>query len=336
MVLVMPITIKILKSVSAKQIVRIHGPKAHLTKSGTPTMGGVAIVLTTLVMTFYVTMDAFFRYRGLHLKALFFLILATAGYGLLGFIDDYIKVVKRRNLGLTIQQKFLGQLTIGVALYWLLLLVHVNPGYHLQFALKIPFVTGAWSLGILYLPFLIFVLVGTANAVNFTDGLDGLLAGTSIIAYGSYALISFQQQQWELCCFALILVGVLLGFLCFNLHPAKVFMGDVGSLALGGGLAAFAILTKTELLLPVIGGIFVLEALSVIIQIYAFHFLGKRIFRMSPLHHHFELLGFSEWQTVLLFWSGSILFGLIGVLIYYYGYGAEFNVESLHSIGCGS
>jgi phospho-N-acetylmuramoyl-pentapeptide-transferase len=165
----------------------------------------------------------------------------------------------------------------------------------------------------LYLPLLLLMMIGSANAVNLTDGLDGLLAGTAACAYGAYAIIGMMQSNYEVAIFSTAVVGALLGFLVFNAHPAKVFMGDTGSLALGGGIAALAVVTKTELLLPIIGGVFVIEALSVMIQVTSFKLRGKRVFRMSPLHHHFELLGWSEWRVVTTFWVIGFVLAVAGI-----------------------
>ena len=171
------------------------------------------------------------------------------------------------------------------------------------------------ELGWFYALFIVFWLVGFSNAVNLTDGLDGLVSGTAAIAFGAFAVLAWSQSQYEVAIFSVAIVGAVLGFLVFNAHPAKVFMGDTGSLALGGAIAAIAILTKFELILIIIGGVFVIETLSVILQVISFKTTGKRIFRMSPLHHHYELLGWTEWRVVVTFWSVGLLFAIIGIYI---------------------
>jgi phospho-N-acetylmuramoyl-pentapeptide-transferase len=305
-VLLGPLVIPILRRLKFGQAIREEGPKAHQKKAGTPTMGGT-IFMAVLVLT-AIPVSNIFDQDG-HLSDLFFLLFATLGYGILGFMDDYIKVVMKRNLGLTAQQKLLGQLFIGLVLFWVLMEVRVVRGlYESISTISIPGTGIHLELNWMYLPLLVLIMIATSNAVNLTDGLDGLVAGTAAIAYGAYAIIGLVQSNYMVVIFSASMVGALLGFLVFNAHPAKVFMGDTGSLALGGGLAALAVITKTELLLFVIGIVFVIETLSVMIQVGSFKLRGKRIFRMSPLHHHFELVGWSEWRVVSTFW----LIGFLG------------------------
>jgi phospho-N-acetylmuramoyl-pentapeptide-transferase len=308
-----PMLIPILKRLKFGQSIREEGPKAHMKKAGTPTMGGT-IILTSIVLTAL----PFTNWIELEMvnADLFFLLFATLGYGIIGFLDDYIKVVMKRNLGLTARQKLLGQLFIGIILFYVLLRVRVIEGdWNAISTVHIPGTDLELWLNWLYLPLLMLMMIGSSNAVNLTDGLDGLLAGTAAIAYGAYAIIGLVQSNYTVAIFSAAVVGALLGFLVFNAHPAKVFMGDTGSLALGGGLAALAIITKTELLLLVIGGVFVLEALSVMIQVTSFKLRGKRVFRMSPLHHHFELGGWSEWRVVTTFWFVGFLFAGLGIYL---------------------
>lgn len=235
---------------------------------------------------------------------LFFLLFATLSYGIVGFMDDYIKVVMRRNLGLTARQKLLGQVFIGMVLFWVLWQVRVVRGtYEAISTIGIPGTDLYISLNWLYFPFLVIMMIAASNAVNLTDGLDGLVAGTAAIAYGAYTVIGIMQENTSVIIFSASVTGALLAFLLFNANPAKVFMGDTGSLALGGGLAALAVITKTELLLLIIGGVFVMETLSVMIQVTSFKLRGKRVFLMSPVHHHFELKGWSEWRVVTTFWG---------------------------------
>src|SRR5699024_2933573 len=220
-------------------------------------------------------------------------------------------IALKRNLGLTSKQKLFGQVTVAI-IFYIILYVNDFPTY-----IQVPGTTIQWELGWLYPLFIIFIMVGSSNAVNLTDGLDGLLAGTAAVAFGSFALIAangFPQFNTSMV-FSLAIVGALLGFLVFNAHPAKVFMGDTGSLALGAALAAVAILMKIEVVLAVIGGVFVIETLSVIIQVISFKLTGKRVFKMSPLHHHYELKGWSEWRVVTTFWIVGIIFATIGIYI---------------------
>lgn len=239
----------------------------------------------------------------------YLLLLVLVGFGLLGFLDDFIKVVMKRNLGLTSRQKLLGQIVISLIFYFVL---REN---EFSTAISIPFVDKPLELGWFYALFIIFWLVGFSNAVNLTDGLDGLVSGTSAVAFGAFAVLAWSQSQFEISIFSVAIVGAVLGFLVFNAHPAKVFMGDTGSLALGGAIAAIAILTKTEILLILIGGVFVIETLSVILQVISFKSTGRRIFRMSPLHHHYELVGWSEWRVVVTFWTVGLLFAALGIYI---------------------
>jgi phospho-N-acetylmuramoyl-pentapeptide-transferase len=309
-----PVVIPVLRRLKFGQSIREEGPQGHLKKAGTPTMGGV-IFLTAIVLT--VVPIGHHWLRKLVNADVFFLVFSTLGYGILGFLDDYIKVVMKRNLGLTARQKLLGQLFIGLVLFWVLLEVRVfHPntiGY--IFSVGVPGTDWVIHLNWLYLPLLLFIMIATSNAVNLTDGLDGLLAGTAVAAYTAYAVIGWVQNNSSVVLFSVAVIGALLGFLVFNAHPAKVFMGDTGSLALGGGLAALSVITKTELLLPIIGAVFVAEALSVILQVISFKWRGKRIFRMSPLHHHFELCGWSEWKVVVVFWAVSWLCAAMGVYL---------------------
>jgi phospho-N-acetylmuramoyl-pentapeptide-transferase len=309
-----PVVIPLLKYLKAGQSIRAEGPQAHLRKAGTPTMGGVLFLSAAFLAAVPIT----HRWLGISpsMSDLFFLLFATMGYGLIGFMDDYIKVVLKRNLGLTAAQKLGGQLLIGLILFWILLEVRVLRGeYPSISSIAIPGTHIEWELNWLYLPFLVFLMIAASNAVNLTDGLDGLVAGTAAIAYGAYAIIGLYQHNDMVAIFSASVVGGLLGFLVFNAHPAKVFMGDTGSLALGGGLAALSVITKTELLLPIIGLVFVLETLSVMIQVASFKLRGKRVLRMSPIHHHFELSGWSEWQVVTTFWLAGFLSAGLGIYL---------------------
>ncbi|ELK45052.1 phospho-N-acetylmuramoyl-pentapeptide-transferase [Halobacillus sp. BAB-2008] len=270
-------------------------------------MGGVMIIVAVLATTLIASAVFHPDSNG---AELFILLFVLVGYGLLGFLDDYIKVALKRNLGLTSKQKMLGQIIIALVVYFILR----NSGFPTY--ISIPGTSVEFDLGWGYAILILFMLVGASNAVNLTDGLDGLLAGTAAIAFGAFAILAWTgDMNVEVTLFSLAVVGALLGFLVFNAHPAKVFMGDTGSLALGGAIAIIAILTKMELILVIIGGVFVLETLSVIIQVISFKTTGKRVFRMSPLHHHYELKGWSEWRVVTTFWTVGLLFAVIGIYI---------------------
>ncbi|MTW85343.1 phospho-N-acetylmuramoyl-pentapeptide-transferase [Virgibacillus dakarensis] len=306
-VLLSPLFIPFLRRLKFGQSIREEGPKSHLKKTGTPTMGGIMIVISAIVTSLIIVKKISPEGIGYELWLLIFVI---AGYGLLGFLDDFIKVVMKRNLGLTSKQKMLGQIIIALIFYFILD-AHDFPTY-----IQIPGISVQWELGWGYALLIIFMLVGSSNAVNLTDGLDGLLAGTAAIAFGAFGILAWYGfSHYEVTIFALAVVGALLGFLVFNAHPAKVFMGDTGSLALGGAIAAIAILTKLEIILVVIGGVFVIETLSVIIQVISFKTTGKRVFKMSPLHHHYELLGWSEWRVVTTFWLVGLVFSVLGIYI---------------------
>ncbi len=294
-----PVMLPVLHRMKFGQSIREEGPKSHQAKSGTPTMGGIMIILGILVGTLAaapLTTEI--------LLAVFIML----GHFVLGFLDDYIKVVKKRNLGLRAKEKLLGQIAIAVVTMYI-----GTAELGLDTSIWIPMLDHEVNIGFLYYPLVLFVLVGTSNAVNLTDGLDGLASGTMAIASSVYAVICILMGHGELALFCVAVVGACLAFLRFNAHPAKVFMGDTGSLALGGAFAAMGILTHTELLLAVVGFIFVCEALSVILQVISFQTTGKRIFRMSPIHHHFELGGWSEWKVVFVFWFVGLLAGVAGL-----------------------
>jgi phospho-N-acetylmuramoyl-pentapeptide-transferase len=303
-VLSSPFFIPFLRRLKFGQSIRDEGPKSHQKKQGTPTMGGIVILLALAVATYAMTAKFFTITTETHL-----LLLVTLGFGLLGFLDDFIKVVKKRNLGLTSKQKLIGQLIIAAIFYIGLKTI--------DFSTKISFPGTEWSfdLGWFYPVLVVVMLIGASNAVNLTDGLDGLLAGTAAIAFGAFAVLASTMLHFETAIFSVAIVGAVLGFLVFNAHPAKVFMGDTGSLALGGAISAIAILTKMEILLVIIGGVFVIETLSVMIQVASFKLTGKRVFKMSPLHHHYELSGWSEWRIVVTFWFVGLLFAAIGIYL---------------------
>lgn len=301
-VLIAPLFIPFLRRLKFGQSIREEGPESHQQKSGTPTMGGLVFLLSIVVTTLF-----FVQLFGSVGTETILLLLVTIGFGLLGFLDDFIKVVMKRNLGLTSLQKLIGQIIISIIFY----VIYAQNGLSTELSL------GLFSIdmGILYAVFVLFWLVGFSNAVNLTDGLDGLVSGTASVAFGAYAVIAWSQGLEETAIFAFAVVGAVIGFLVFNAYPAHVFMGDTGSLALGGAIAVLSILTKFEFLLLLIGVVFVAETLSVILQVWSFKTKGKRIFRMSPLHHHFELGGWSEWRVVVTFWFVGVVAAAIGVWI---------------------
>ncbi|WP_042471688.1 phospho-N-acetylmuramoyl-pentapeptide-transferase [Bacillus ndiopicus] len=303
-VILAPIAIPILRRLKFGQSIREEGPKSHMKKAGTPTMGGI-IFLLAIIATTLVTGNMF----NLFTTHTVVLLLVLVGFGVIGFLDDGIKVIFKRNLGLTSLQKLIGQIIISIAAFMLLRLGTFDT------VVEIPFTDFSIDFGLFYIAFLIFWLVGFSNAVNLTDGLDGLVAGTASIAFAAFGVIALFNEQADIALVAFAITGALLGFLVFNINPAKVFMGDTGSLALGGALAMFSILVKAELLLLLIGLVFVIETSSVILQVGSFKLRKKRIFKMSPIHHHFELSGWSEWKIVLVFWSTGLVVALIAVMM---------------------
>ena len=296
--LIGPVLIPYLHKLKFGQSIRECGPASHMKKSGTPTMGGL-MMLAALVLAL-----CWGKFTPHVLMAL----VLTLGHAVIGFIDDYIKVVMKRNLGLTAKQKFLLQFILAGAYVYF-------AETHLQNTnLWVPLVNITFDFGWAYYALAFILLVGTTNAVNLTDGLDGLVSFVSVPVTLAFAFIAYMQGMLDVSGFALGLTGACLGFLLFNRHPAQVFMGDTGSLALGGGVAALALLTHTELLLVIIGGIYVAEATSVIIQVAYFRLTGgKRFFRMAPLHHHFELGGWKEVKVVECFTIVSFLLSAVGL-----------------------
>ncbi len=294
------------------QFVREEGPQTHLIKQGTPTMGGV-VMLTGLVAALLVVARP-------NVATLTSLLLVSAVAGI-GLYDDWQKISNRRNEGLSVRYKFL-LLSLTVLLADVMALYYVGitqnvifPGFDQNLVL------GPGWIGVALFSFLmLLVIVGTTNTVNLTDGLDGLAAGAGGIALLAYTAIAFLERQYDVAIICGAMVGAIVGFLWYNAHPAQIFMGDTGSLAIGGVLAAAAILTKTEMLLPIIGGIFVLEGLSVILQYSVFRLSGRkrRIFKMAPLHHHFEMSGWQENQIVVRFWIIQFTFAVVGFVLYYF------------------
>ncbi|MDH3628391.1 MAG: phospho-N-acetylmuramoyl-pentapeptide-transferase [Acidobacteriota bacterium] len=314
-----PTLIRKLRQFQIGQEIREEGPSSHQAKQGTPTMGGL-LIITAIVLPTLLWAD-------LGNVFVWIVVVATVLFGAIGFVDDYLKVVKKTNLGFTARQKLLAQvavsLGIGFALYWL-----TDIGLFTT-ELSLPFVKGlSPNLAWFYPVFVVIVLVSASNAVNLTDGLDGLAIGSSLIAWATFTVLVYAagnavvaeylgitnvKGTAELTIFCGSVVGASLGFLWFNCHPAEVFMGDVGSMALGGALATTAVLIKQELILILVGGLFVIEAMSVILQVGSFRLRGRRIFRMSPIHHHFELSGWSESKIVIRFWIIALIFSLLAL-----------------------
>lgn len=301
-----PLVIPWLKRLKFGQNIRSDGPSRHLQKAGTPTMGGLIILAGILTGGLIIGRDQ---------PDLLVVLIIVVGYGFIGFLDDYIKVVLKRSLGLRAREKLLGQVLLAAGLaYWAVFTANRGTALTLPFS---GFLTpGGIQLELGWWPFLIFtvlVVVGFSNAVNLTDGLDGLAAGVSMLVALAMIPVALAAYKTGVAISMAALCGACLGFLFYNRHPARVFMGDTGSLALGGGLGAAAVVTGRELILVIIGGIFVIEALSVIIQVISFQTTGRRVFRMSPLHHHFELGGWEENRIVLTFWAVTLLLAALGL-----------------------
>ncbi|HEX8960419.1 MAG TPA: phospho-N-acetylmuramoyl-pentapeptide-transferase [Geobacteraceae bacterium] len=311
-----PWIIRKLESLQARQVIRTDGPESHLKKQGTPTMGGV-LILTAIVVPTLLWADL----ANLYVWTTLFIIV---GYGLIGFVDDYKKVVEKNPKGLSPRQKMFWQLLMGGAVGALL---YSLPGFSRE--LYFPFFKNLHpDLGFVYIPFVMLVIVGASNAVNLTDGLDGLAIGPVALNAGTYLLFTYIAGNAKLSAYLQIpyvpgcgelavlcgaMVGAGLGFLWYNSYPAEVFMGDVGSLPLGGALGTLAVITKQEILLVIVGGVFVVEALSVIFQVGSYKYRGKRIFRMAPIHHHFELKGVAEPKIIVRFWIITIILALVAI-----------------------
>lgn len=298
-----PLAIPFLRRMKFGQSIREEGPQSHMKKQGTPTMGGVIFLFSIVISTFGVSI-----YYGEFTVQSVVLLIVLLGFGIVGFLDDGLKIIFKRNLGLTSLQKLIAQIVISVLAYFLL------KGTGFANELSVPYTEIVLNFGTFYILFMVFWLVGFSNAVNLTDGLDGLVAGTGAVAFAAFGVIAYVQEQTDLSIFSFAVAGALLGFLIFNKNPAKVFMGDTGSLALGGALGIVSILTHQELLLLLIGLVFVVETASVMLQVGSFKIRKKRIFKMAPIHHHFELSGWSEQRVVVTFWVVGIICALIAVL----------------------
>lgn len=313
-----PLFIRILKKFQIKEKIRVDGPQTHLAKEGTPTMGGIIILAAIIIPTIlWADIANYF---------VLMLLLVTIWLGIIGFMDDYLKAVKHQPKGMIARKKLVGQISLG--LVFGLILTFLPPNSSFDGTTGIPFFKNyILALGVLYVPFIALVITGFSNGVNLTDGLDGLAIGLTGICFATfmsltyiagrsdfsnYLQIEYVPGSGEMAVFCGAAIGAAVGFLWFNSHPAEVFMGDTGALALGGVLGAIAILIKKELLLVVVGGVFVLEALSVVLQVLSYKYRGKkRIFKMAPLHHHFELIGWPESKVVTRFWIIGTLFALM-------------------------
>jgi len=329
-----PAVIRRLREFQIGQYIREEGPKAHQKKAGTPTMGGVLIAISIIVPTVL--------WADLSNKFVWITIGSTLAFASIGFADDYLKIIHHRNLGLTGRTKLMLQVLTSLTVAVTLMLLTASGEYSTH--LMVPFLKkfrpdlvvthwmrSHWMWPLAFMPFFIFVvlvIVGSSNAVNLTDGLDGLAIGCTVIAAGALAVLTYvsghtvfagylelqrMPQVGELTIFCGAMVGASIGFLWYNAHPAEIFMGDVGSLALGGAIGTVAVIIKQELLLPFIGGVFVIEAVSVILQVVSYKLRRKRIFKMAPLHHHFELLGWSESKIIVRFWIASLVFALFAL-----------------------
>ena len=295
----LPFFINYLKKHNIGQKIRQEGPDLHQHKMGTPTMGGVIVIFTLIIVVLL-----FVPYN----KYILWSLVATVGFGLIGFIDDLIKHLKKRSLGLLTMQKLLLQIVLA-----LIVAYSIQQSTDLGTEIYIPFLKNSVELGIMFVPFVVLMMVSSVNAVNLTDGLDGLAAGLIIIAMLSFAVIAYIQNIGSMVLFSIIVACASLGFLVYNFFPAQIFLGDVGSLALGGALASVAIFTRTELILLIIGGVFVIETLSVILQVVSVKTRGKIVFKMSPIHHHFELCGWEEPKIIIRFWIAGLILAIIGI-----------------------
>ena len=336
-----PLLIKLLARKGYGQYIRDDGPREHASKRGTPTMGGIAFILATVAAYFLskVITGQPPTYSGLLVLGL------MCGMGLVGFLDDYIKIVKRRSLGLRAKAKMAGQLIVGIS-FAVLALQFSDARGNTPASTKLSFITDfGWTIGpVLFVVWALFMILAMSNGVNLTDGLDGLATGASVLVFGAYTFIGVWQFQescanaqtltnpgacyevrdpLDLAVIASALMGACLGFLWWNTSPAKIFMGDTGSLALGGVLTGLAICSRTELLVAIMGGLFVLITMSVVIQVGSFRLTGRRVFRMAPLQHHFELKGWSEVLVVVRFWIIQGICVIVGLGLFYAGWAAD-------------
>ena len=298
----MPFIIGYFRMKKQGQEIRDEGPKWHNSKAGTPTMGGLGFLAAAVITSIWYSL-----WTDKMTTSLLILVFVLLLYGIIGFLDDFIKLAKKQNEGLTSRQKFIAQVVVAIVFY----VIYRMEGYPNTlnfFGIELP-------LSIIYGLFVIFWLVGFSNAVNLTDGIDGLVSGLGTISFATYGVIAWKQQQYEVLIVCLAVMGGLVGFFPYNKKPAKIFMGDVGSLALGGLLAAVSIILHQEWTLLLIGLVYIFETASVIIQVASFKMTGKRVFKMSPLHHHFEMSGWSEWKVDTVFWAIGLIASIIVLLI---------------------
>ena len=298
----MPFIIGYFRMKKQGQEIRDEGPKWHNSKAGTPTMGGLGFLAAAVITSIWYSL-----WTDKMTTSLLILVFVLLLYGIIGFLDDFIKLAKKQNEGLTSRQKFIAQVVVAIVFY-VIFRMEGYPNTLNLFGIELP-------LNIIYGLFVIFWLVGFSNAVNLTDGIDGLVSGLGTISFATYGIIAWKQQQYEVLIVCLAVMGGLVGFFPYNKKPAKIFMGDVGSLALGGLLAAVSIILHQEWTLLLIGLVYIFETASVIIQVTSFKMTGKRVFKMSPLHHHFEMSGWSEWKVDTVFWAIGLIASIIVLLI---------------------
>ncbi|MBM7710594.1 phospho-N-acetylmuramoyl-pentapeptide-transferase [Enterococcus xiangfangensis] len=298
----MPFIIGYFRMKKQGQEIREEGPKWHNSKAGTPTMGGLGFLAAAVITAIW-----FSLWTQKMTTSLVILVFVLLLYGIIGFLDDFIKLTKKQNEGLTSSQKFIAQVVVAIVFY-AVYRIEGNPNTLNFFGIDLP-------LNIIYGLFVVFWLVGFSNAVNLTDGIDGLVSGLGTISFATYGIIAWNQQQYEVLIVCLAVMGGLVGFFPYNKKPAKIFMGDVGSLALGGLLAAISIILHQEWTLLLVGLVYIFETASVIIQVTSFKMTGKRVFKMSPLHHHFEMSGWSEWKVDTVFWIIGLVASIIVLLI---------------------
>ena len=304
-VLAMPKVIPFLHKMKFGQVEREEGLESHKSKNGTPTLGGIVFVIAAILGAFIV------NFNNLLDPELILATIVLVGYSAIGFVDDALIIVKHSNKGLPPLAKLLAQIALAIICYFFAM--NFIPDF--TSVITIPLLDINIDMGYLYPALILVMFAGESNGVNLSDGLDGLATGLSMVAIAPFIIFSIMTKDYTLASYATAMVGALLGFMMFNYHPAKIFMGDVGSLGLGGFLAILAILTKQELLLILVGGVFLMETLSVIIQVVSFKTRGKRVFKMAPIHHHFEMLGWSEQQVTISFWFIGFICGILSIVI---------------------
>ena len=304
-VLAMPKVIPFLHKMKFGQVEREEGLESHKSKNGTPTMGGIVFVIAAILGAFIV------NFNNLLDPELILATIVLVGYSVIGFVDDALIIVKHSNKGLPPLAKLLAQIALAIICYFFAM--NFIPDF--TSVITIPLLDINIDMGYLYPALILVMFAGESNGVNLSDGLDGLATGLSMVAIAPFIIFSIMTKDYTLASYATAMVGALLGFMMFNYHPAKIFMGDVGSLGLGGFLAILAILTKQELLLILVGVVFLMETLSVIIQVVSFKTRGKRVFKMAPIHHHFEMLGWSEQQVTISFWFIGFICGILSIVI---------------------